>query len=173
MNQKNKKVLNIVMMPLRTTLHYVKKILKKLKKISIFATRYLPLFWIFIATILYLDTAAIAQQQVLYLPFDLSYASLFNFGGVILAWSFSVRESLIAADYRAGKSLRIIEKEAIIAFILGTLVFIIAYLDWNNYSINAFLTIILMAFLVAQTAVSRMVIMTRSYARSIHRVKPK
>lgn len=165
-----KNVLSVRYSPLLSTVMSVAAIVKLFQGTIFLSSWYLILFLIAIISVLFLDGVAIAQVQVPYLPWKLSYANLVNFCSLVLAWVFSLHQSLLAADYRLGKNMLIIAKESLIALILGILVFLIAYLDWSNYSINAYITIILMAFLVAQTAISRMIIMTRSHARNIQRM---
>lgn len=165
-----KNILHVMYTPLLSTAVSVVAIAKRFQGIVFLSSWYLLLFCIFISMVLYLDGVAIAQQAVPYIPWSLSYANVMNFAAVILAWAFSLHQSLLAADYRLGKSMLIIAKETVISLILGILIFLIAYLDWNNYSINAHLTILLMAFLVAQTAISRMIIMTKAHARNIQRM---
>lgn len=155
----------LIILPLKTVVSYVINIVTKFATVAILSNLYLVLFLISIVTVLYLDGIPIAQHQVPHLPWQLSYSSLFNYGSIILAWSFSVYESLLAADFEQGDPPLIVAKEIVIALVLGTLIFIMAYLNWDNYSINAYFTIILMAFVVSQTAITRMIIMTRSHVR--------
>jgi magnesium-transporting ATPase (P-type) len=161
----NMNIKKVTILPLKTVVRYIFNIIKKFATIAILSNLYLVLFLISIVTVLYLDGIPIAQHQVPHLPWQLSYSSLFNYASIILAWSFSVYESLLASDFEQGKSELIVAKEIVIALVLGTLSFLTAYLNWDNYSINAYFTIILMEFLVVQTAVSRMIIMTRSHVR--------
>lgn len=156
---------DVIVLPLKTVVRYIFNIIKKFATIAILSNLYLVLFLISIVAVLYLDGIPIAQHQVPHLPWQLSYSSLFNYGSIILAWSFSVYESLLASDFEQGKPELIVAKEIVIALVLGTLSFMTAYLNWDNYSINAYFTIILIELLVVQTAVSRMIIMTRSHVR--------
>jgi hypothetical protein len=157
--------------PLLSTVVSILKIIKQFQGIVFLSNGYLLSFLICIIMVLYMDGVAVAQQAMPYIPWHLSYANLLNFASILLAWAFSLHQALLAADYRLGKNMLIITKETIIALILGILIFVIAYLDWDKYSINAYITIIVMAFLVAQTAISRMVIMTKAHARNIQRIK--
>ena len=165
--KKKKFKIKIVFLPLLAVAVALVRVVKEFKGMVFLSNKYLLLFLVAIASVLYLDGVPFAQQHIPYIPWDLSYANLMNFASLFLAWFFSLHQQLIAAEYKQGANNLVITKETIIALILGILVFLLAFLDWNSYSVNAYATTLILTFLVMQTAISRMIIMVKAHTRNI------